>query len=430
MAFNFFENAIAYDADYSPPNQLPEDMYRDLQQNYITDQWDNTSALITVEEQSEIGSDVYNEIEVWITPTVGDTSTGLKDTFDFNKLIFESIDHRTVRGLMYHFDDNYWIVHAYTYFNSLAQDCGIRRCNNRLKMIDPENGAIFSIPCVVDYDMASPSQQTSRYIITPNNHANIICQANDDTLRLFKTNTRFILSGRPFKLTSYQNALGVTDTDNATIFYLDLYLDEIHANDDIENGIADNGEWEYSIVINSTDIQAITGFSGELSIDITLNGLEVDRDVIWTSSDEEVVTLEDNVYTIVGATGDTAEITVTLDGNTDVSDSINLEVVDESDFSPTLVINPVFNKIRQYETIDFTLEVDYGGETYTEFDEVEFVLSDDTLVNLVDNGDYTYSITGLSISEDPIQLTVSVTSSSPSFSISESYNIYLVSMFG
>ena len=241
VAFNYFENAIN-----SGVQSLPNEMYRDQQQQFVNLMWDNTSALITIKEQSEIGSKEYNDIEVWIDSTVGDTTTGLKDTRDFNKIVFKDINHIAPRGLMYFFDNNYWIVHAYTSYSSVVQYCGIRRCNNTLRIIDPKDGSIFSIPCCVDYDMSAPSLQVSRYINTPNNHAVVIVQGNDDTVRLFKTNMRFLLSGRPFKLLGYQNAVEYDlSNTNDTLLYLDLFLDEIHSGDNFELGIADN-----STVIN------------------------------------------------------------------------------------------------------------------------------------------------------------------------------------
>ena len=77
MAFNYFENAMN-----SGVQPLPDEMYRDQQQQFVNLMWDNTSSLITIQEQSEIGSAEYNDIEVWIESTVGDTTTGLKDTRD------------------------------------------------------------------------------------------------------------------------------------------------------------------------------------------------------------------------------------------------------------------------------------------------------------------------------------------------------------
>ena len=57
MAFNHFENAIN-----SGVQPLPDEMYRDQQQQFVNLMWDNTSALITIQEQSEIGSAEYNDI--------------------------------------------------------------------------------------------------------------------------------------------------------------------------------------------------------------------------------------------------------------------------------------------------------------------------------------------------------------------------------
>ena len=73
MALRFFENIINHEIDTTP-----DTMYRDLQQEFINLQWDNTTQLITVKEESEIGSKEYNDLDVWISPTVADTSTGLK----------------------------------------------------------------------------------------------------------------------------------------------------------------------------------------------------------------------------------------------------------------------------------------------------------------------------------------------------------------
>lgn len=73
MALKFFNNVISNQID-SDPNR----MYRDLQQEFINLQWDNTTQVITVKEEEDIGSNIYNDLDVWISPTVADTSTGLK----------------------------------------------------------------------------------------------------------------------------------------------------------------------------------------------------------------------------------------------------------------------------------------------------------------------------------------------------------------
>ena len=237
---------MAYEMFQYQPN--PNDYYRDLTQSFIDEQWYNTSAKTPENggellEQAAIGSDEYNCIEAWIKPTVATTSTGMKDPLDFNTLIFKSIDHIVPRGLLYQFDGDSWLVHDSGKFDGLPKSVGIRRCNNVMRIMDGDTA--FSIPVIVDYDMASPSAQISTPIITPNNHAVVMVQGNDDVYRLFKLNTRYILGGRPFKLYSYQNAINAAGMSKPTLLYLDLYLDEAHAGDDIENQLADNSSIDY-----------------------------------------------------------------------------------------------------------------------------------------------------------------------------------------
>lgn len=350
MSLPYFENALS--GGYL---QTPNDYFRDLQQAAIDNLFDCTSARYTVQEQDAIGASTYHDVDVWLDYIVGTTSSGVKQGADFTQLMFRDIEHPVFQGLYYIFDNNYHISYFYNRYDGLEKALAVRRCNNAMRIVDPENGSIFSIPCVIDYDMTSPSQQVSSYIITPNNHAVVMVQGNKDTLRLFKLNTRYIFNGRPFKLLAYQNALlQDLSNQNPTLLYLDLYLDEIHDKDDIENGLAYNGEYIYNIQIDADNMELSNGVKGNLSATITLNGEEVKRNVLWASSNEDAVLI--NVaggYTIIGSSGSSATITATLDGNPNVSSTITIQVVDSQVVKPLILINPAFNKIRQFESIDF-----------------------------------------------------------------------------
>ncbi len=345
----------------------PNEYYRDLAQAFLDASWDNTAAKSPenggdIYEQDSIGAKCYHKIEAWVKTTVGDVTSGNRDSGDFLKIYFRNINHTVDRGLYYKFYNSYWICNEFGHFNGIAQDCGLRRCNNSLSIINPENGAVFSIPCVVDYDMSSPSNQVSRYIITPNNHATVMVQGNIDTLRLFKTNTRYILGGRPFKLYAYQNALNLNlTTSYDTLLYLDLYLDEIHDGDDLVNGVAYNGDYNYKAKINSADMTLNVGSTGILTVDVVLNGKEVNKPVIWKTSNPEIVTIDQNGnYTVVGEVGQSADIIVALSGNEAVTDSIKI-TVGEPVVEPEIYLDPAFNKIREYQTIEFDVKVSIGG---------------------------------------------------------------------
>lgn len=361
MSLDYFENAVE-----AGLVQDPNDLYRDLNQAFIDEQWENTSARYTIFQQNldENGNFVKNdfsEIEVWLNYMVGQ-GTSMRNGHDFVRISFRDINQFTIRGRYYKFENNYWLTTFNDEHDSLAKSIVARRCNNVLRIVDPLNGAVFSAPCAVDYDMSSPSSQVSRYIITPNNHAVVIVQGNEDTRRLFKINTRYILGGRPFKLYAYQNVIYDNATaQDSTLLYLDLYLDEIHDKDDLVNSIADNGAYDYEVKINSVDMALSSESTGVLTADVMLNGEEVDRTIVWGTSNPDVVTIDQNGrYNVIGEVGQNADIIVTLDGNSEVNDAITI-TIGKQVVEPRIYLGPAFDTIREYQTIEFDVGVSIGG---------------------------------------------------------------------
>ena len=431
MSLPYFENAV-----YGEYLKNPNDSYRSFQQDLINELFDNTSARYTVQEQDAIGASTYHDIDVWLDYIVGTTSSGVKNGNDFTQLMFRDIDHETIQGLYYIFDNNYHISYFYNKYDGLEKALAVRRCNNAMRIVDPENGSIFSIPCVIDYDMTSPSQQVSSYIITPNNHAVVMVQGNADTLRLFKLNTRYMFNGRPFKLLAYQNALLYDlDYQQPTLLYLDLYLDELHDKDDVANGLAYNGEYNYSIQIDADDMELTNGSTGALTATVVLNGEEVNSSVTWSSSDTSVVTIDSmGQYTVVGASGSSAVITATLQGNVAVTSTVTIQVVDIQSVQPLVVLNPTFSKIRQYESIDFIVEVMYGS-TMVAPDNVTVSLSQDSQVLTnqyltITKAESQYKITANAIAPKPQVLYVTVQNTTPSFQATQQFTLNVVSMLG
>lgn len=359
----------------------PNDYYDELAQAFINEQWDNGAAKTPenggeILEQVAIGEDKFCCVEAWVKSTVGDVTSGLKDSRDFCKLYFRDIKHTCVRGQYYQMQHCFWIVNDYSHFSGIAQDVGIRRCNNAMRIRDPLNGGVFEIPCVVDYDMTAPSAQVGRYIITPNNHAIVKVQGNKDTLRLFKLNTRYMLGGRPFKLLAYQNALNYDAVhEKPTYLELDLYLDELHDGDDVEAGIAYNGDYDYKLQINAGDMHITPDSSGQFYTTVMFNGAEVSRHVLWTVDNPRVIDVKtDGSYAAYGQVGDEVVVTATLEGNPDVTDSITITIEAAEQATPHIVLLDKFAKIRQNESITFTVGVEYGGKLYNDVADVEIEL--------------------------------------------------------
>lgn len=428
MALDFFMNGINTGMIVEPNTQ-----YRELQQAFQNEQWENTTARYEIEEETMIGSFEFKKIEAWIGHVVGMTSTGLKNGDDFRKLIFRTLNHECVRGMYYRFDNNYWIGDFTDEYDSVQKSMSVRRCNNVLRCVDPENGAIFSIPCVVDYDMTSPSQQVSRYIITPNNAAHIMVQGNADTYRLFKLNTRFMLGGRPFKLLAYQNAM-MPDMNNPyeTLLYFDMYLDELHAKDDIEAGLAYNGTYDYSISIDANNMTLPIGYSGALTASIKLNGKEVARDVVWASSNDTAVMVNKNgSFEVLAESVEPVQIMATIKGS-ETTAAINI-TIGQSSGQPEIIVDPEFAKIRQYETIELQVgvfqlgQITYGESTMSLANDL-IVLADDYLV-ITKLDDSKYRLTCNKYSTQPHSIYIQATAEDGQI-VNKVLEIRCVSMLG
>lgn len=445
MALKFFENAI--ETKMIP---MPNDHYRELQQAFISDQWDNTTSRYTIQEQKMVNNEFptfeFDTTEAWINYVVGQTSSGLKNGDDFRQLSFECIDHPCVRGRYYYFDNNYWIAYFTDEYDSVAKTLAVRRCNNFLRIIDPENGAVFSAPCVIEYDMASPMNQISKYIITPNSHATVMVQGNPDTLRLFKINTRYILGGRPFKLYAYQNAINDDSvTPTPTLLYLDLYLDEEHAEDDIVNQVAYNGTYDYTIIFNYQGTSVPIGGKGKFNATVLLNGEEVDRELKWNSDNPNYIKVEeDGTYEVVVETFSPttrANIHVFLASNPKVEQNKSLLVSNPVPASrqPKAIFNPTFDSIREYETVETKITAFYLGDIYDNLTLTRLSLAQNQVVldneylsiNKINND--TYQITCKKRSSNKIRIYPYVENDNPSFkslTIGTAYEISLTSMMG
>ena len=390
MPFNFFENSV----NNLLPSPSPDDWYRGIEQAFINAQWENTTTLRTIQEQ-DVNDNQYDyfenftftEVEAWVNSVVGQSSTGSKTGRDFVQLIFQNINHPKLEGRYYIVEGQYYLSYFDNRVVDLDANLSVRRCNEWMRIVDPMSGAIYQLPCVVDYDMSAPSNKVTNDIITPNNHAVVKVQQNAMSDRLFKTNKRFILGGRPFKITGMQNATNqFIDNSISSMMDIDLFLDEIWENDDLENGVADNGTYKYEININSSDLSLAQETKFDLTANVMLNGKEIGRVVEWNSLDETVITVDDSGQcTVVGQVGDSATIRASLYSNPDVFSDIIITVVEDSVITAEVDLQPDFTFIREYETKQIEVYGLYNGQQIVP-DSVEVVLPNGT------NGYLSYTI--------------------------------------
>lgn len=435
MGFDMFR-AVALS---SAASDTPDNYYRELEQAFIDSQWENTTSIKTISEQKIITlyDDYYQDfdfdsVEAWVATVVGQTSTGAKTGRDFLQLIFRDINHPKLEGRYYVIENEYYL----SYFDNRVVDVdanlSVRRCNQWMRIIDPLNGAIFQIPAVVDYDMTASSNRISGAIITPNNHATVKVQQNAMTDRLFKTNARFILGGRAFKITGMQNATNqFINNDLASLMEIDLFLDEIWEQDNLIDGVAYNGDYHYVLNINGNDMELTQGISSQLFTKVLLNGEEVNRVVNWETSDDKVITISsDGEYNVIGEVGEEAYITASLYGNNDVFDTIKITIADSTIIQTEVIINPIFTTIREYESISFNVYGLYDGLLVAP-DSVELTFNTDVndYLSYQQNGN-NFIFTCKKRSNTLISFSIRIISTSPIYDVTKDFEIKLTSMLG
>lgn len=399
MALKFYQNDLN-SLSYSSPDEA----YRDLMQASVLAQWDNTTQVIKVKEQESIGSNLYNDVEVRVDYAI-DMGTGFKQDDDFKIFAFKDINHKSPKGLMYQYDDDYWLVINTSELGSVTSDIAVRRCNNVMRWVNKDNGYIYKYPCVIEYVLESPQQLKDKDIITANSHITVMCQG-DDITRYIDKNTRFIFNRQPFKLSAYQNMLneGVKDNMASDLLYLDMYLDMEEPDDDIENNIANKGLYQYTIEFEPSVESQVNGYVGRLIPVIKLNGVVVDRQVEYCCNQNAQID-KNGVFTLTGQVGSVAKFECWIKGNEDIYCATEIKIVELADKYYEIVVEPNINTLRvgKQVTIGATLYED--GVALK--DEVTCVASglDGSFYGFAHKHENTWLLSARKISQTPLTLT-------------------------
>ena len=123
---------LYYDVKRKIMPSSPNNYYREQMQELINTQWDNTTMLQTIEEESPFASFQFREVEVRMIHAL-DKSTRAKQGDDFRELIFKNIDYLVNLGAYYKFDNAYWLAINIDELNRTTKNIIVRRCNNVLK---------------------------------------------------------------------------------------------------------------------------------------------------------------------------------------------------------------------------------------------------------------------------------------------------------
>ena len=337
--------------------QTPNQEMRGLVQALTNEQWENTTLKQMVNEETAHGTFIFTEQEVWKDTITEFLTNSLKDEKNYRRLLFQDSEHSVERGRYYEFDDNYWLTYAPTNDIELYNDIYVQRCNNIAKWIDKDTNVLYELPCIIDYDDSSPTTQVNSDITTPNNGLILMIQGNDNTVK-FKQNQRFIFNGRPFKITGYNNYMQDDYvTKDTPLLFFDVYLDEILPNDDIDNGIANATNYNYTVSILENPVENIQGFECQLNAVVQLNGNDTNNIVTWSANDNATIDANGNCV-LTGAIGTVATITASFG---QAKATININIVESVTDNLEIVIDPEITMLKQNRSITFSANLYKNG---------------------------------------------------------------------
>ena len=351
----------------------PKQYWEGLHQATLDTMWDDTTQIYTIKEQSALPFiDEYTEYEAWVSTVSDDLINYSKVYSDFVRLFYRDLSHKqNYKGQYYKFaldgeHEETYICYDRMNLSTLTADFKVVRCNNVLTWRD-EYGNIITLPCYLGTDVTSTNNLIGKDGIVPNARMIILVQANEFTKSIVK-NQRFLFEhSTAFKVEEVNNFMQEQGT-NGQVTCVKIYINysAITPNDNLELNICDYYDVGYTIEIDQDNIEQVNGFTGQLTctvknIDEVVNGMEV----IWESSDKTVVTIDSaGNYKIVGLNGDKAIITCRLKDNTDIKDSIDIEVVSSIVSNPVIVVNPNdVTILKEKQSVAFIPKVfDEGAE--------------------------------------------------------------------
>ena len=229
---------------------------------------------------------------------------------------------------------------------SQVSDVGIiSKSNNTLTI--HKNNTSYQIPCIINSNVNLDTDETT-YIETP---STII------VLKIPNTEiTRQIKRGEIYKL-------GLQNYEIKDI------------NDIVENGIL-KMEIEYSQemqeehlytleILNGDNLQIAQSQSLTINVELKDNGeIVTSPSLIYSSSDEEIATIDENgVVSIIGLGN--VVISVSMENNENIIDSISVEIIADETHNYTVEINGDFSIIKGYSKL-YSCDFKDNGVEYTD----------------------------------------------------------------
>jgi hypothetical protein len=335
----------------------PKDQYIELFQKTLDEQFYNAADWWTIQEETAIGSGIYEPIDVRINHVIN-AETGLKLGDDWKTVLFPDLNHQLDLGRRYIFNDNTWLIINIEVIKNIAATCTIRRCNNVLRWIDEPTGIYYEEPCAIEYQIKEPRDYITQGspFPTPGGFMKIYAQLNERSGQI-NENQRFLF-GNPGHWVCYKvTGTGINDFTNVTtydnnsahILSLDMSANFINNElDDIVRGICDVHTNVYRVVLSSGSISGSPTGTMQLNANVIYNGDSVTRAIEWESSNPSVASVSGSSGSTLVAFNANGNCTITafVYGNP-ASDTCWITVSASPSINKEILISPNTNYILE-----------------------------------------------------------------------------------
>lgn len=341
-----------------------ETFYRDFTQNSIDMMFDDSTLVRTVKEEIYPFNGQYEEYECHVD-TISEVSTNTtKVSGNYLSLIFKDCSHSNIRGQKYLYEDKPYLCFERTEDLSRIARTKIIKCNNKISWIDKDENKIITEPMFIGWEYSSTTNSSTKDATVENRKLICLIQGNKYTSKITE-NQRFLLSKtKAFKVTqNYSINLDDINDEYANMITLYIEWNSVLPTDNKDLLIADYYQSNYILKINSSNLSLSPSATGQLTSTVTLNDNEVTAPLVWSTSDSNVVKIDSQGnYQVVGSDGSTASITCSIDGHSEVYDTISLSVVATPVVEKKLIVNPTtFSRLLQGNYVDISYGVYSNG---------------------------------------------------------------------
>jgi hypothetical protein len=207
---------------------------------------------------------------------------------------------------------------------NLTATSTVRRCNNTLRWIDEPTGAIYTEPCIIEYEVKEAREHATQGspFMTPGGFLKIYTQFNPQTSKI-NQNQRFLFGNKDHWTCYKVVGTGINDFRNATtydntkaqILVLDLIAnftnDEL---DDFVNRIEEVHSNVYAVTLNKSTAEGAPAGTIQLLANVSDYENNVTSQITWTTSDKNIATVSESGLVTLVATG-SCIITANVTGN-------------------------------------------------------------------------------------------------------------------